>query len=497
MLKEYKQKFFSSESLFNQTIIYGLGKTLYRIVAIILVPLYLKYLSPFEYGILAILFVIRTLLINSVTMGVPMAVMRFYLGSDYENSRMQTISTAFWGLLAIQVPILLFLVQFSPNISEILFNKTEFGPYLVILAANILLISLRNVPLTILRAQNSAMMFSVVSFSAALITLFANIIFVAGFHMGIEGILWGHLLGAVTGFILLLPTMIKELAFSFNLGQAKTILKFSAPLALAQLPNQAILGIDRFIIGKLVSLDAVGIYDLAAKIGSMVNIFFITPFLLAWGPYFFSNINREGNIKKLNSGLLSFSFIGMSLVLILSLYSYDIVHIIAPEEYANAHTIVPFICYGYLMYGFHLVLRMGLLAADKTLTTAFICLIGLVLSIFLNVLLTPLWGIVGPAITLPITFLIMTVLAVKKAQKYHHLEYDFKPVFIILLTGSAFLLISSLFHFQELHFDLLYKTVLLGSFFFTMHLFGIIKLVTSGLVKSSEGATIKVVKKPI
>ena len=121
-------------SLGKQTIIYGLGDALYKAVAFFLLPVYLKYLSPAQYGTVESLMVTRELVVTLIAMGLPNAVFRFYYRAEDENERKQVVSTIFFLSFIFQISAPLLFWWKNEFISNLILKQPEFGFLISILA---------------------------------------------------------------------------------------------------------------------------------------------------------------------------------------------------------------------------------------------------------------------------------------------------------------------------------------------------------------------------
>jgi len=65
-------------------LIYGLGGLVSRILAVVLLPLYTRYLSPSDYGIVETLIALTTVIGIVLALGIGSAFFRFYFDAEDE-----------------------------------------------------------------------------------------------------------------------------------------------------------------------------------------------------------------------------------------------------------------------------------------------------------------------------------------------------------------------------------------------------------------------------
>ena len=77
-------------------VIYGFGQTLSSAVGFLLIPLYTQYLTPSDYGIIALLHISMTLVIAIFGLGLSTAIFRSYYDYDGAEERKMVVSTTFY-----------------------------------------------------------------------------------------------------------------------------------------------------------------------------------------------------------------------------------------------------------------------------------------------------------------------------------------------------------------------------------------------------------------
>ena len=80
--------------------IYGLGGLVSRILAVLLLPLYTRYLSPSDYGKVETLIALTTVIGIVLRMGIHSAFFRFYFDSKDPVDRRRVVRTSFWFTMA-------------------------------------------------------------------------------------------------------------------------------------------------------------------------------------------------------------------------------------------------------------------------------------------------------------------------------------------------------------------------------------------------------------
>src|SRR6476646_6429414 len=80
----------------KHSFIYGLGGLVARILAVLLLPLYTRYLTTSDYGAIETLIALTTVLAVLLRLGTQSAFFRFYFDSPEREERLRVVRTAFW-----------------------------------------------------------------------------------------------------------------------------------------------------------------------------------------------------------------------------------------------------------------------------------------------------------------------------------------------------------------------------------------------------------------
>src|SRR5262245_58495702 len=76
--------------------IYGLGGLVQRILAVLLLPVYTRYLTPADYGTVETLVALMTVLVITLRLGITNAFIRFYFDAREPEERRLVLRTSFW-----------------------------------------------------------------------------------------------------------------------------------------------------------------------------------------------------------------------------------------------------------------------------------------------------------------------------------------------------------------------------------------------------------------
>ena len=89
------------QTLARNLAIYGLGDVATNIVSFLLLPLYVRFLTPADYGVIALLYSVEVVAKILFRWGIDASFMRLCYDCETERDRQRLASTLFWFLFAV------------------------------------------------------------------------------------------------------------------------------------------------------------------------------------------------------------------------------------------------------------------------------------------------------------------------------------------------------------------------------------------------------------
>ncbi len=174
--------------LTRQTLVYGAGNVLTRLVTFLLLPLFTNVLTPGEYGLATLLYVFLGFMNIVYHYGLDTAFMRYYNEADGPDAQRSLFSTALWLSLGTSCVLSFLILLGSSGLSSLLLGGGQYT-HLFKLAAGILLLdAISHVPFALLRLEGRATLFVSIKLMNVITTLGMNIYLVVMKGMGLDGI---------------------------------------------------------------------------------------------------------------------------------------------------------------------------------------------------------------------------------------------------------------------------------------------------------------------
>jgi O-antigen/teichoic acid export membrane protein len=427
----------------KHTAVYSLGNISTKLVGLVLLPLYTTHLTTSEYGILSIIEITSQILIGMFTFNIPQAMIRWCATEKDKTKEKSIIFTTIFSVTLIAVFVVIALLPLNSQLSQLLFESGKFSNYFTLLVIWSFFSLINRVPASLIRLREKSVFFAVIMVSKFTIIMLLNIYFVAFADMGIEGIVWGQIIGEIYSLIITIPMMARNSHPKVNYKVFKEMLSYGWPLAFSAVSSLILASGDRYVLTYYLTFSSVGIYALAQKIASVINTFLLHSFQQGFLPIAFKMFNEQAPKRFFSKTLTYFTFILTITALGLSLFSREFIFAFTEEAYYSAYLIVPFIAFAQVIKGINFVLTIGFHHAKKTGVYALIIVGGMVLTVALNFLLIPFFEIYGAAIAMVISYTVMTIFTYYYSQKLYFIKFELGKVFLLLVLGIIFYLIGS------------------------------------------------------
>jgi O-antigen/teichoic acid export membrane protein len=411
------------KSLSVNVTIYGVGDVAIQMASFLLLPVYVRVLSPTEYGVVAVLLIVEQLLRVVNRWGVDASFMRFYLESQDPDDRRRLASTLFFFLVALSGALSLAGVAASPWLVRRLFEGSDYAWPLRLVFITTFLGCLSFLPFHVLRIEGRARTFVALTFSTNLATLLSKLLLVVGLRMGVLGIYLADLFVAVGIAVVMLPRYAALIRPMFSVPVLKECLAFGLPRIPHGAAHQVIAGADRYVLSRFVALREVGIYSVGANLGLGMKLF-LSAFENAWAPFYFSEM-KDADAKATFRAVTTYGVAVLALMVAgLSALALDLVRLMTTPQYYGAAGIVPWIGLGVALQGWYLLTSIGLNITKRTMYYPVATGIGAAASVGASLLLIPRFGAIGAAWSNTLAYAVLAGAAMFFSQRVYPVSYD-------------------------------------------------------------------------
>ncbi len=452
------------KKLAGQTVIYGLGTILPRLINYLLTPLLTYIFTPAEYGINSELYALISFLNVVFTYGMETTFFNF--NSKLEN-KATVYNTALVSVLLSTAVFTLLLVLFSGQIAQSLSTPgTIYLPQFIIWCVLIIASdALLAIPFAKLRAENKALVFSLMKLANVVVnfslTYFFLVMCKESFEQGETGFkasLYNPDIGIGYAFLsnlianllslLALSKMYFGLSFNIDFALLKDMLFYAWPLLILGLAGMVNETLDRLILKQLMpdkeeAQIAQGVYGACYKIAILMTIF-IQAFRYAAEPFFFSKA-KEKDSKQTYAIVMKYFVIFCLFLFLGTMLNLNWIQYFIGEEFRAGLHVVPILLGANLCLGIVYNLSIWYKLSGKTRFGAIISIAGAAITVLLNLLFVPKFGYTASAWATLAAYAGMMLFSYVLGQKYFPIKYNFRALFVYSLIALGLYALSGLF----------------------------------------------------
>ena len=412
---------------------YTAASVISKLIAVALLPLYTRYLTPADYGAAEVLFAAVVAASIVIRFGVIEAVLRFYYKAGEDPQRV--VATSFAALFWFGTAAALIALPFAEPISEALLDRP--APDLTRIAiGGLWVLTLHEYLLTLFRLEERARAFFVVTIANVLVAIALTVVLVVGEGEGARGLLLGSYVSGAAFVLGLIVVHRRSLSLWIDRALLRRMLRFGLPTMPAELSLYALNFVDRIIIVRTVGLAEAGLYSLAVKFSQAVNVL-VRGFQLAWPPLAYS-IRDDEEARRAYAAVVTWFLAGCAFVVAgMWLLSRWIARALAAPEFFDSYEAVGLISTAVTLYALYMVLLVILGRTGRTEFNFPATAAALVANVVLNLILVPPLGIVGAGIALVASYIIVVALMYGFTQRLFPVPYEWGRLARVVLVTAV------------------------------------------------------------
>lgn len=400
--------------LFSDSVIYGFSSVVARFMNYLLVPFHTDVFSTARYSVVGLVYAALTFLNVIVQMGMESAYLRY--GEDRKEAAniFKTIQLTLLGISSIAVLILWMIMPYTLSIMNL--GSETSGIYIMMLGI-LWFDTLAIVPFAELRLVRRSIQFAVLKTIHVIVNVGLNFYLILSLDYGIEAVFIANLAASV-----LITGLIWAATADLWKGEWKqqwvgTIFRFGLPFIPAGLGHATNEMLDRFLLNEMDPAvarrlygdnispdDVVGIYNACYKL-AVFMLLMVQMYRMAWQPFFMRYSRDEDSAALFSRAFVYFNAFAAVAYLVVALFKEQIVAIDVPilnatlinSEYWLGLEIVPLLLLAYWFQGWYINFSSGIFIKEKTSVLYKITLLGAGITLAVNLVLIPYFGMMGAA----------------------------------------------------------------------------------------------------
>lgn len=367
--------------------------------------LLLFYLDPAllpraDFGLLGLLDAVRLLALLVAGMGLPLGLITFASGDRLAPEDRAAVPATALALSALSgTAVALGGWAFAAPLATLLLGDAARAPVVALLALHLGLRVVAEMSFTELRRRERAGLYVLASAGEMLLLVVSVSYFLVVRGEGLEGVMKGYALSAGATALVLTALLLRHTARAVRWRLARPLLAFGLPLIASGLAARFLSIGDRFLVVYFLGAEANAVYELAARLGSIVNLFLVQSFQLAFTVLGLKALGGGAEPALHRRAFRHFCALAGLAVLGLTLFADDAARLVSSDPaYADVEGLVLLIAGGFGFYGLYFIVVNVLYAAGRTGAVALSVGAAAALNAALNVVLIPLLGLAGAAL---------------------------------------------------------------------------------------------------
>ena len=413
------------KELLKNTAIITIGNIATKLISFFLLPLYTALLTTKEYGVVELLNTLVSLCVPIFTLQLDQAIFRYLIDNrGKEDNIKKGISTALKFVIIASILFLAIFFVFSPLVNN---------EYKYFLATNVIASIFSSMFLQISRGLGDNKVYAEGSFITAAIAVILNVVFIAGFKWGANGMLSANLIGNIicSIYIFFRKKIYKYIEFKdFSKDLLKKLLKYALPL----IPNAIAWWIfnssDRIIVSAFLGLDSTGILSASYKF-SNAYIMVYNIFNMTWTESAALHINDDDNTEYFNKVINTVFNLFASICVVLIAFMPIIFKIMINEKFGESYNQIPILLLSTLFNVLVGLLSVIYIAKKDTKAVAETSFVAAFINAVVNLALIKFIGLYAASVS---TLVAYAVLGINRyfdvRKKYMKISLNFKDTIL-------------------------------------------------------------------
>lgn len=475
-----------SSAFVSHAATYAIANVARRAVGFLMLPIYTRYLTPADYGVVGLLTFALALFEPIFGARLARAVPKFYLEVNDARSKRAVI----WGALCLTATVsavtVLMLVLTRGAGAQLLFGNRKYALVVGLFAVTLLTQPVEETGMTYIRLQGRSKLFLGFGLLKLALQVGLNLLLVVYWRGGVLGVVEGGVISStVAGIGLTIYVALNERpAFDWRLTQR--MLQFCWPLWLSGIAGLYIGSSGAMYLRVFGSLAAVGLLELGLKFATVVDMLIWSPFWQHWEPMSFRYYREEHGRRKFQVAFIVVSALMITGGLGVSIFAEPVIRVMASKAFYPAASIVPILTFGFVLNSLNSFSNFSFLVTSHTKIHTLCQYTTAVVITIAYLALVPTLGLVGAALAQCLAFATSFLLVRVVAARYYDPGFNLVPLAAFSLVGSvAYVCSNVVLGTHAIAIDLLIKSLVL------LIATGLIGLIAVRAIRTADGSLLE------
>lgn len=392
-----------------------------------MLPILTRYLSPKDYGIVAMFQVLVYLIAPFTGLSIHGAVSVKYF--DRENTDIpKYIGNCFLILFTSSILVGLVFLGLSGPISKLASFPVNWLWAVIVVSFGQFV---SQMVLILWQVRIQPLFYGRYQIAQTITNIGLSMVLVINFGLTWKGSILGQAIAGVIFAIIGLMVLKKgkSIDFTYKKDYLTNALKFGIPLIPHALGGFLMTMTDRIFITNMVGINETGIYAVGYQVGLIIGLL-ENSFNQAWVPWLFSRLKENNENRKRQIVKLTYVYFASILVLAL-LLSFGAPHLLkylVGPKFAGANKYIIWIAVGYAFNGMYKMVTNYIFYAEKTYVLAWLTLIFASLNVGFYYIFISKNGAIGAAQATTLAFVLKFIVTWMLSSRIFPMPWNLKDI---------------------------------------------------------------------
>jgi len=446
----------SENKLLSASIAYTFGDLLtLGVNGFLLIPVYLRFMSPEEYGTYNTVTTMIIIVGAVMTFGFHSSFARYYFIFEEQNRQNEYLGSLWLFQSFLSLIIAIIALLFGKFIWSFVSPEVPFDKYFIFVLLGSILSFSSGIYCILLRLQNKAALFVKIQIAMTISFVFCVWLLLVKMNLEAVGVIGASLIVSALYVVLSVIALKGQIKWNLNYIYIKDSLYFGFWMMLATFGFFLLNRSQIFILQHYAPLSKVGILGLGLQLSSIL-ILFSNSFNKAYQPLIYS-CKSDDQVREAVLRPFKYYLVGtVYFVLGVTILSKEILSIIAPNSYSGADVIFQLLVLANFCYIMTTFSTNVLLYKQRSDIVQTVIWLSLGVNFLISLFLVPKWQEIGSAMAMVVSFLVYLIINIFLSQRQLKIKYDWSSIINCCLIA---ILLYAVGNFIEMANGMIFKLI--------------------------------------
>ncbi|MBD7911776.1 lipopolysaccharide biosynthesis protein [Clostridium cibarium] len=432
-------------SLIRSFMSYALGSGITLIIGFFSSPVITRLINPEEYGKFSMFTLVANIAMLAIICGLDQSFVRFFY-EEKEKLRPKLLQQSLIIPFILNVVIAVGMLVFYKKLALVFFQSESFFIMIFIIINNTIML-INRFAFLIIRMEQKSRSYSILQVIQKLSYIIGVIVLATPLNKSyltlVIATVFSNLLSTIIAILLDMKYWrVSSYKKEMLKNDQKVLIAYGIPLVFSGAVTWIFQYVDRIAIKQFSGYEELGVYGAAFSIVALLNAVQST-FTTFWTPVALEKYIENRENKQFFSNMCQYISVAMLYMGIGLILFKDIVVYLLGAEYRSASFIMPFLIFMPIMYTVSETTVIGINFSKKPNYHILISVASCLLNVIGNLILVPMLGAKGAAISTGISYILFYVLRTHISLKFYYVNYKLREFYICIFIIASYALYST------------------------------------------------------